>query len=244
MRSLRGLVIKTTDIGEYDKLITLLTGETGVITARCTGVRRVKSKRLTAASELTYSEFALSENRYGYSVDEATAIEVFYGLRRDVETLALAQYLCELFAEFLTEGQPAHEPFRLLLNSLHLICTGKKENAFIKAVAELRLLSDTGFMPQVVACRVCGAYEAQRMYFDTRDGSIICEECNPQGGFTQLTPAVLKAVRYIVLSDFDKLFSFTLPPSQLGVLGGLTQAYLLERTGRSFKALEFYKSLL
>ena len=73
------------------------------------------------------------------------------------------------------------ELLRLLLNTLHLLCKGTKPLVQIKAVFELRALSISGYMPNILACANCGTYETPVMYFDVDGGCIYCENC-PKAG--------------------------------------------------------------
>lgn len=239
-----GLVIRVLDIGEHDRALTLLTADRGFVRAFCRGVRRVKSKRLSASSLLTYSEFTLSENKDGYTLDEALPKEVFFGLRNDVEKLALAQYFCELFYEFASDASESSDMLRLILNSLYFLSEGKKPPLLIKAVAELRLLSVTGFMPNIVSCRNCGEFESDTMAFDTADGSLLCGKCPIKETCVVIPVSCARALRHIVFSEFDKLFSFSLPESDIRLLSKTVEKYMLGITSRSFKSLDFYNTLI
>ncbi len=237
-----GIVLKALDIGEYDRLVTLLTADKGLFTALCRGVRRVKSKRLAASSLLTYSRVTISENKNGYTLDEGEPTEVFFGLRSDVEKLSLAQYFCELFYEFASDTSESKEMLSLILNSLYLLSKNKKPELLIKSVAELKLLSLTGFMPNLVNCRICGEYESNEMAFDLSTGYLSCSKCPVSEGSVTLPLSCVRALRHIVYTSSDKLFSFSLSEKDLKLLSEIIEKYLLYITGRSFKALDFYKS--
>ena len=45
---------------------------------------------------MTYSRLTLYRGRESYIVDDAKAIDVFFGLSEDIEKLSLANYFCEL----------------------------------------------------------------------------------------------------------------------------------------------------
>ena len=119
---------------------------------------------------------------------------------------------------------------------------------FIKHLYELRQLSLAGFMPDLVACRSCAAYESGLMYFLPRSGELCCAGCfshiaQMTPGAVALPPAVLAAMRYIIYSDFEKLFSFQLSPEGLQALGAVSQTYLTTQLERSFPALTFFESV-
>ena len=121
--SASGLVIREQSVGEYDRLITVLTAKHGLVKAFCRGAKKANSKKLSATALLTYSEFTFNKTKDAYAVQEAEVKEVFFELRNDVIKMALAQYLCELAYEFCEEDYESEEILRLFLNSLFLLKT-------------------------------------------------------------------------------------------------------------------------
>lgn len=238
-----GLVIKEQSIGESDRLITVLTAQYGLVRAFSRGAKKTKSKKLSATALMTYSDFTFVKTRDAYSVEEALVKEVFFELRDDVEKMALAQYFCELANEFCEEDYESEEVLRLFLNALWLLKSGKKTPGFIKAVTELRLISLSGYMPALIGCDRCGKYESDIMFFSLEDGKIYCEGCIPVGQKYELSAAVVQAMRYVSLSDFEKIFSFTLSAESVAAFGNICEKYLLHKTQRKFKTLDFYKAL-
>lgn len=234
-----GLVIREQSVGEYDRLITVLTAQYGLVKAFCRGAKKAKSKKLSATALLTYSEFTFNKTKDAFTVDEAEVKEVFFELRNDVVKMALAQYLCELAYEFCEEDYESEEILRLFLNSLYLLKSDKKTPSFIKAVTEFRLMSLAGYMPQLIGCDNCGEYETALMGFDKESGKIYCENCIPASAL-RVSSSVIKAMRYVALSDFEKIFSFSVSEDNIKVFEQLTEDYLLNKTQRKFKTLDFY----
>ncbi len=239
----KGLVIKEQTTGESDRLVTLLTADYGIVKAFVRRAKQMKSRMASATSLFAYSSVSLYRTRDAFVVDDASPIEVFFDLRRDIETLTLAQYFAQLAFETGAEEQPCEELLRLTLNSLHLLCKGEKEHSLIKAVFEFRAACLGGYMPSVLACAKCGVYETDLMYFDTLEGKIYCENC-PKAGAVPVPKTVITAIRFICLTDPAKIFSFSLSEDNLALLSGLAEKYTLSVTQRSFSALEFYKSLV
>ena len=238
-----GLVIREQSIGESDKLITVLTAKYGLVRAFSRGAKKTKSKKLAATSLLAYGDFTFVKTKDAFSVEDALVKEVFFELREDVEKMALAQYFCELANEFCEEDFEAEEVLRLILNGIWLLKSGKKKPDFIKAVTELRLMSLSGYMPDLVGCEQCGAYETDKMYFVPESGKIYCEECAPSGFNYRVSASVVQAMRYVTLSDFEKIFSFVLNDESQKVFRKVSEAYLLQKTQRKFNTLDFYRVL-
>lgn len=241
--SAAGLVIKEQNIGEYDRLITVLTARHGLIRAFSRGAKKAKSKKLSATALLTYSDFTFTKTKDTYAVEDAVAKEVFFELREDIVKTALAQYICELAYEFCEQDYESEEILRLFLNSLYFLKEGKKSPLFIKSVTELRLLSLSGYMPALVACDGCGEYETEKMSFCPHSGKLYCNKCIPPQSAVSLSLSVVRAMRHIVFSDFDKVFSFSLSEKSEEELSRICERYLLLQTSRKFKTLDFFKSL-
>lgn len=241
--SMSGLVIKEQTVGEFDRLITVLTAEKGLIRAFSRGAKKAKSKKLSATALLTYSDFTFTKKGDTYTVEDAAPREVFFELRNDVLKITLAQYICELAYEFCEQDYESGEILRLFLNSLYFLKTDKKSGVFIKAVTELRLLSLSGYMPDLVACEGCGEYESAVMRFCPESGKLFCDSCIPSGEAVNVALPVVRAMRHIVFSDFEKIFAFSLSKESEELLSYVSERYLLSQTRRKFKTLDFFHLL-
>lgn len=243
----KGVILKRRNIGEQDAILTILTDEFGMIEASARGVRRAKSKLAAAVQPFYYSELSLFHTKERYIVNNASALETFHKLRYDVIKVALADYIAELIC-YLAPSQEQIDPIkRLYLNSLYLLSEDKKSPRFIKAVTEFRLIALSGFMPDLVCCHECAAYENVSFVFDLQQGFLLCEDCYASGGsgeFQRLTPSLLAALRHIIYADDVKLFGFTASEATLNLLSQTTERYILSHLERSFRPLEIYRSLL
>lgn len=238
----KALVIREQTTGESDRLVTLLTADYGLVRAFVRGGKQLKNNRAAATSLFCYGDFALYKGRDAFVVDNASPIEVFFDLRRDIERLSAAQYFAQLTYELAAEEQPAEEMLRLLLNALHLLCKGSKSIAQVKAVFELRIMCLGGYMPNILACKNCGTYETPLMYFDTLEGCIYCENC-PKADAAPVPKTVMTAIRFICLTEPARIFGFTLSAENMGLLASVCEKYVLSRIGHRLTTLEFYKSL-
>ena len=196
----QGIIIREQVIGESDRLITALTQDEGVVRAFARRAKNLKDSKNSATGLLCYSRLNLYKGREKYIVNDAFPIEVFFGLRQDIVRLALAQYFCSLAAELVPEGVEAGEYLRLVLNALHFLSEGTRSPELLKPIVELRMLSLAGYMPDLVCCAQCGAYEAERMYFKINRGTIYCQSCylNNADPCAPLSKAALTAMRQII----------------------------------------------
>ncbi len=224
----KGLVLRETKFGEASRILTVLTQHHGVISATAKGSLNPKSKLFSASGLYSYSEWVLREGRKTWFVDEAAPIEVFFGLRQQVESLYLAAYLAELAQIFSPTGEEAQHFLKLLLNSLYLLSRQKKPPELVKAVFEMRAMSEGGFWPDLLACQDCGTYEGGNFAFLAVDGSLLCANCAQNRELLcNIGPGALAALRHIVYSENDKVYGFTVSEEALAQLGGVAQQYIL-----------------
>lgn len=235
-----GLIIKRSQVGENDRLVTILTRDIGVIRAFAHGASKVKSKSASSTDVLCYSSFTVSESKGTYSISEVSPIEVFFELRRDIEKLSLAQYFCEVVMNLAVEGEDSSEQLRLILNCLYLLSKGLRPDNYIKSVFELRMMSVCGYMPDLSACCRCGKEDMSNPKFDVNEAVVFCDGC---GEGIRITNGVLAAMRHICRCKMDRLFSFELSEQSQKILSRITEKYVITHCDRSFTSLDFYKNL-
>ena len=177
-----GLVLKETRYKESDRIITILTPGLGVISASAQSSLRLKNKLFSACGLFCYSEFVLLPGRNMYTVREAESKNVFHGIASSIEGMSLAMYMAEMAAALSPTGEEAEKELRLLLNCLYMLSEKKADLRVIKAVFELRTMSECGFLPQLVYCRGCGTYDGPAFYLDPQEGCLLCAACAQKAG--------------------------------------------------------------
>ena len=245
-----GIVIKESNSGENDKYITILTAEYGTVEAYVKGARRKGSRLAAATSLFCYSSFEIFKNNTRFYVDQADINQLFYNIRLDLQRLTIASYFCQIIYEIKPDLDICKETLRLMLNSMHLLSNTKKDSRIIKAVFELRSMAINGLCPDIVACRNCSEFD-KKMRFYISDGTLLCADCSAMEEFSQeqtsyawITSSVLAALRHIVFNEPEKVFSFTLDEDNLKLLGEVCESYLLYHTERTYKSLDFLKTMM
>lgn len=96
-----------------------------------------------------------------------------------------------------------------------------------------------------MGCAVCGKTEPHEPRLDLKGGVVRCGGCRPDGGSetAPLNPASLDALRYVTSCDAKKIFSFKLPDEALSRLSRASEAYAAAQLDRTFKTLDYYKSI-
>lgn len=244
MITVKGIVLKEKLVGENGKFIDILTAENGVIELTVRGARKIDSHFLSSTQLFAYSEFCYSESGKYRILNSSEPIRIFYNLRNSLSKVSLACYFADV-VRFCAEPQPDNDILRLFLNTLHFLEKDLRDEKMLKAIFELRLMSEIGFMPDIVMCRGCGAFEPPELFFSVRESCFYCKDCfkfNPDEWY-KINISVLSAMRHILLTDFNRLFNFRTSENTMNVLSHIAEKYLVSHLERNFRTLDFYKSL-
>ncbi len=245
-QTISGLTIRSVDYKEADKILTVLTDQRGCLAVKAGGVRR-KGSRLKAAAQLfTFSRMTLYENKGRCSLQEAEIIEQFSGLQTNLEALSLASYFAEVLATEAEDAPANGDTLRLALNCLYALSKKLCPREVVKTAFELRYMALAGYAPDLSRCVVCGKEHPLQPVAHLEAGIIRCSGCEmpaTSGRTVRLSDASLEAARYLLSCDLKKLFSFQLPQDDLRKLGNFAEGYLQAQMERSFRTLDFYKSV-
>ena len=252
----RGLVIRTVDIKETDRLVTIFTEEYGSMTALARGARSLKSRKLAATMQFCYGKYVLYKQGDKYWVKEAELLENFFDIGKSIEGLALANYIAEVLSD-VTVAEADRDLLRLSLNSLYAISKGLYPVQKIKAVFEIRAASILGFMPNILTCHRCDEKSGD-FFFDIMGGVIECRNCHEKREKIRaehedpheshilciLSEGAKIALGYSVYSPVERVFSFNISDQDMHLFARASEEYLLNQLGHSFKSLDFYKSVI
>lgn len=241
--SVNGIVLRSSPFKESSAVLTLLTAEHGRMSVVAQGVRKVKKSGLYA-QPFSFSEFLLNKGR-GMPVCRSVDLkETFFGLRQNMECLAVGQYFLET-AFLVEEEAPDGKDFlKLLLNSLYLLSRSEKTISpnVIKLVYELKFMQLYGYGVQPGVCCRCGNKEAH--YWNFYDG-FYCHRCamDFESNVFHVSEAVCKAINYILTEEGLKAYAFKMSNRAFKELFMLSEKYLELKTETHFKSLDFYSEL-
>lgn len=189
--SVEGMVVGGVDHGDADRIVHLLTVD-GRLAAFAHGARKSRRRFSGALEPFTTLSVELSRSRRSDGVNGLAGAEVVrtrLALSKQLETLSLASYACELAWLVSPEGAPTEVYGRLTMMLDVLVSTQAATRAMRRAF-EIGVLDDLGFQPQLDGCPKCGA---TGVYLDLRRGGLFCER-HREGG-KQIGPRTLAWMR-------------------------------------------------
>ena len=150
-----GIVIAENNMGDFDKMVTLLTPNLGKISCSARGARRPKSGLMAGTQFLCFGEYMLFKGSDTYTMNSCEPIEVFYNIRTDYDKLMCAADITKIIKAVTTENQNSFQTLKLFLNTIYTISETDKDLDFVTSVFKLRLSKILGFTPNVNECVEC-----------------------------------------------------------------------------------------
>lgn len=228
------VVLRHSDFGEADRILTLYTRQLGKTRAIVKGARKITSRKAGHLEPFTRVRLQLAKGRDMPVVTQADTIEAYTPLREDLVLTGQASYVIELLDRFTyDEGSDRSAVFELLTETMKRLAA--KTNPWLAIrYYEMRLLDHLGFRPKLFECAHCGREILPvDQFFSFAAGGVIC----PNSGRTEadlkpISVDALKYLRHFQRSNYAEARRAHPSPEVQAETEGLMQGfftYLLER---------------
>jgi DNA repair protein RecO (recombination protein O) len=152
---IEGIILKRRNLGEADRILTILSKESGKIFVKAPGVRRIKSRRSAHIELLNLSRFTLYLGSKAFLpiVTEVQTLEDFSGVKSDLRKIGYAYYICELINGLCADNQENRNVFFHLKSVLLALSQTSNAQDLIKKF-ENDLLRELGFWSEARLLRI------------------------------------------------------------------------------------------
>jgi DNA repair protein RecO (recombination protein O) len=195
-----GVVLKTMKLGEADRIITLFTRDNGKVRAVAKGIRKTKS-RFGGRLE-PYTRVSLLVYR-GRNLDTITSVDIVTSgkeVRAGYERLVAASALADLVDKVTPDHERAASVYGLLVAGLEALGT-HGATTVVPAFA-VKLLSISGYHPQLSVCAGCGEGDSLGAFSPTLGGAV-CERCGLEDtAAVSMSPERIGFLGRLLASDF------------------------------------------
>jgi len=247
-----GIVLRTQDLGEADRIVTILTRRTGRVRAVGKGVRRTKSRFGARLEPFTHVDLQLHTGRSLDYVTQADTVRA-YGepLAADYPRYTSGTAMLETAERFTpVEKEPALRQFLLLVGGLRALGEGAHDPRLVLDAFLLRSLAVAGYAPALSECALCGATDPAggngsgagvargSRAFAIAAGGLTCQSCRQPGA---ATPSVHTIALMNALLRGDWALADAAERKHQVECSGLVAAYLqwhLEHSIRSLQHVE------
>lgn len=241
------IVLKRSDFGEADRLLTLYTPELGKIRVIAKGVRKPTSRKSGHVELFTHTQLLIARGRNLDIVTQAETLHAFRPLREDLWRTTYAYYAAELLDRFVEEGVENRPLFDLLLAMLGWL--GESDDlALVARFYELRLLALSGYQPQLFQCVNCRAtLEPMTNFFDPDRGGVLCPRCDRGSrhntGSKPISLNALKVLRFLQTRDYETCSRLRISPPLHLDLEAVMHRYITYILERNLKSVAFLQML-
>ena len=160
------IIVRRTDFGEADRIVTLYTASYGKVRAVARGARRPRSKLGGSLELFSHTEAQLARGRDLDIITQAEIVRAYHHLRDDLWRTSLACYAAELVDRLNEVQQPNPPLFALLLDTLGYLDEGGPAEALVMRRFETQLLGLLGYLPELYHCTACSeCLQPSRLYY-------------------------------------------------------------------------------
>jgi DNA repair protein RecO (recombination protein O) len=198
------VVLRHSDYGEADRLLTLYTRQLGKVRALAKGARKIASRKAGHIEPFTHVRLQLARGRDILLVTQADTVDAYLPLREDLILTSQASYVLEILDRLTYEDETENPTlFRLLTETLSRLAS-KADPWLVTRYYEMRLLDSLGFRPQLFECANCGKeIIAEDQYFSFTAGGVICPSCGlGLPGLAHISVEALKYLRHFQRSSY------------------------------------------
>lgn len=240
----QGIVLKYTNLGEADKILTILTRSKGRIQAIAKGCRKPKSSLLASCELFVFSEFVFYKGTTFYHVTQAETRETFYNIRNDLMLLSYATYFAELAGTVSVEEMPAERLFLLLARALYYLSTKEIPAGIVNIAYQLRLMDISGYRPSLGRCVNCRRSFDEYERFSSTLGGVLCSDCTgaDKSAF-RLSKGTLEVFRTFLNTEISRLNNVKTDNTIYNELDRIIKDFVLKHLDKRFKSLDFLENL-
>jgi DNA repair protein RecO (recombination protein O) len=167
----RAVVLRTMQLGEADRIVTLMTEDHGRVRAVAKGIRRTTSKFGSRLEPTTHVSLQLYAGKELDTITQAETIAHMGNVREDLHRFSRANVMLETVDQVSPEKEPNAALYRMLVGAL--VALDRDDAPLVLAGFLLKLLALEGFQPQLDVCVACGS-ASDLVAFDVDDGGLRC----------------------------------------------------------------------
>ncbi|MCR2803173.1 DNA repair protein RecO [Paenibacillus soyae] len=237
-----GIVIRSMDYGESNKIVTLLTKTNGKAGVLIRGAKKVKSRHSSLAQPFTYGEYQYFRGTGLGTLNHGEIIESHHDLRMHLDLSAYASYAAELTDRTLQEEEPSVFYFEQLKACLTAFSEGK-DPQIVMHVYEMRVLDLSGYAPELEECVSCGN-RVGPFKLSAHAGGVLCGRCGGRDpSAAAISESAHKLLRLFRRLDMRRLGAITVKPETKTELKRHMRALMDAQLGLHLKSRNFLDQL-
>jgi DNA repair protein RecO (recombination protein O) len=242
----RAIVIKSINLSESDRLITFMTENHGKVKCVAKGARKAKNQfwgSLEPMSLINLIYFG-REHQILFRLNHSDIIESFQTIRDNFDKLYTGIYFLDLIDAMILEGHWEPRVFGLLYQALAALNQQTQLDP-LHRLFEIRLLSLSGYKPQLEHCVLCRKIPENGMIpFSYSHNGILCSSCSNSARIDiKLSVGTRNYIKKLLEVEIKTCERLKFPKSQSEEIEKVTHRLVLSHLGRELKSYPFIKNM-
>lgn len=239
------IIIKVSDHGESDKIVTCYCPGVGKLTGIAKGAKRSKKRFVNKLEIFSLLEIYYTKGNRSSMVriDQADLLCSFPTLRSHYDRYSNGSLLCELLLHWTTENDGDQQIFNLLVWALECLDRGEPLTRTV-ILFQVKLFDHLGYRPHMGGCIDCGCHDSSGApyQFSSSRGGLVCRNCNHDSvaAHIPLSLSTAKLLHRAQTMPRDKISRLQFSPASSREAVTLLKRYnndLLQREINSWRAL-------
>lgn len=172
-----GIVTKTSNYKENDKMVTIFSKEYGKMDVASRGCKKQNSPMNAISSIFAYGEFEIYCDKDRKSLNQGEVFHSFYDITKDIEKFAVAHAMANACQQVATPNEEHPALFALLINLLNYLEKDIMTPMDAVFIFFIKLCDIDGIRPNTGCCVLCGSENIKKELFSIEEGGLVCNDC-------------------------------------------------------------------
>lgn len=242
-----GIVLKKTEYGDHDLIITFYTRSLGRVSVIAKNAKKSVRRFGGALDSFSVMNIECSRQKRRNGLPVLCSVDLtnpFSRIRTNALHTGYASYWVEIINSWMEEGKEQEDIYRLLFYVLETLNSGTLETSVLSLLFQIRFMSLSGFSPDLARCGICSQpideLPQQTLLFDLPEGRLVCEACSKKTAVRNgivVSKGTLKQLHWINTKDINRVERMRFSDLAINEGERLLELFIPFHLGREMKSL-------
>lgn len=237
--SIKGIILKSTEYKEKDRMVTILTADSGIINFVAKGVAGKTSKNSFVSVPYMLCDFVLSQSHGFYYLKDGLIIAGNSGIMNSLEAMAVAGHIADCVIDSVFQSDNSSAVYELVVYAYYALSTRTETYRLVYASFNWKLLQILGLSLRYEYCNHCHNEIGKSVQYTLSygEGSCFCNECTKINGFKGfvIDSRSVYLLNFIFDHNSDRIFTVSADDNSIDVVRRFTTMYLSHQFDREIK---------
>lgn len=244
------ILLRRIDYGDHDLIVTLFTRQQGKTSAIAKSAKKSVRRFPGVLEPFSLIDVVLTRGKGKgmYILQEASLEEPFFRIRENIVNTAYASYWAEMVYQWMADGEPQEDLYRLLAHVLGELNRGETAVEVLSILFQMRFLSIAGFRPNFDHCHVCKTcldhIRCASVVPEPSKGGIACPRCGAAAGNRlEISKGTLKQLMWTDTGDLERAARVRFAPTAIREAMAFLERFVPYHIGRTPKSLGVLRTI-